>query len=345
MSARRILVVGNFLSAGTHRMYCEDMAERMEARHWGVVRTSNQPKRVRRLADMLHTAWARRSDYDVAHVDVFSGPSFLWAEMVCFELRWLSKPYVLTLRGGNLPEFSRRWPHRTRALLRSAAAITSPSRYLKEAMAALAGDIVELPNALDLTRYPFALRARPNPRLVWLRAFHAVYNPVMAVEVLARVRAAFPHATLVMIGADRGDGSRAAVQRRANELGVRDHLQLVDGVPKSEVARYLAAGDVFLNTTDADNTPVSVLEAMACGLCVVSTNVGGIPYLLTHEHDALLVPSRDPDAMANAIARLLREPELSARLSSTGHTHAGSRNWPHVIERWEDLFARVIANA
>ena len=100
-------------------------------------------------------------------------------------------------------------------------------------------------------------------------------------------------------------------------------------------------GDIFLNTTNVDNTPVSVLEAMACGLCIVTTNVGGIPHLLEHEHDALLVPSDDPAAMAAAVRRILTETGLAARLSHHARAKAERMDWSVVLPQWESLIRAV----
>ena len=71
----------------------------------------------------------------------------------------------------------------------------------------------------------------------------------------------------------------------------------------------LADGDIFLNTSLVDNTPVSILEAMASGMCIVSTNVGGIPYLLKAGHEALLVSPGDPEKMAEAVRQILQDPD------------------------------------
>ena len=150
-----VLVVANFLSAkGLNRGYSEELADRLEARGHRVVRTSSEIGRARRLLDMLATAWRRRRDYAVALVDVFSGPSFVWAEAVAFELRRLGKPYVLTLRGGSLPEFARRWPRRVRQLLQSAVAVTAPSGFLGRGMRAYREDLMVVPNALELDALP-----------------------------------------------------------------------------------------------------------------------------------------------------------------------------------------------
>jgi glycosyltransferase involved in cell wall biosynthesis len=337
-------VVGNFVSRwDPYRGVCEDLAERLAGRGWAVVTASSRPAKLPRLLDMVGTAWRRRHDYDVAQVDVFSGPAFLWAEAVCWTLRRARKPYVLTLHGGTLPRFARRWPGRVRRLLRSAAIVTTPSRYMLEAMTPYRADFVLLPNPLDLPAYPFRERAAPRPRLIWLRAFHETYNPAMAAQVVALLRPDFPDVTLTMIGPDKGDGSRERVARVAAELGVADRVTLGTGVPKGEVPAQLSGGgDIFLNTTNVDNTPVSVLEALACGLCVVSTNVGGIPYLLEDQVDALLVPPADPEAMAVAVRRLLTEPGLAARLSANARRKAEERDWGILVQKWDCLLGDLI---
>ena len=146
-----------------------------------------------------------------------------------------------------------------------------------------------------------------------------------------------------MIGPDRGDGSLQEMKQTAKELGVANRILLPGRISKSEVTEWMSGADIFLNTTHVDNTPISVLEAMACGVCVVSTNVGGIPYLLDHEHDALLVPSDDPVAMATAIRRLLCEPRLSERLSRNARQKVKQFDWSVIFPQWEELLASIIS--
>lgn len=338
----RVLYVGNFFPTGIGaHCLCNDFAERLTGEGWSVVITSRKLGRLARLADMLGTAARRRDEYDVAHVDVFSGPAFIWAEAVCRVLRWLRKPYVLTLHGGGLPVFARRRPRRVRRLLGSAAAVTVPSRYLLEQMKPYAPGLRLYPNPVDLSANEFRLRARPRPRLVWLRAFSSIYNPALAPEVLAALVGEFPDATLLMVGRDKGDGSRQAAEKRAAELGVLDRVSFAGGIPKSQVPEALNGGDIFLNTTDVDNTPVSVLEAMACGLCVVSTDVGGIPYLLEHEQDSLLVSPGRAWMMAAAVRRVLTEPGVAERFSQNARRKAEQFDWSIMLPRWERLLRNV----
>ncbi|MEO8592839.1 MAG: glycosyltransferase family 4 protein [Candidatus Solibacter sp.] len=342
-SVGSVLVVGNFLSASVgNRGVCEDLAERLAAAGWQVTMTSERTGRFARLADMLRTVWARRHSYDVAQVDVYSGPAFFWAGIVCLFLRCLGKPYILTLHGGNLPAFSERWPGMVGSLLASAATVTVPSGYLLERMRRFRADLRLLPNAVDISNYPFRLRESLRPRLVWVRAFHRIYDPSQAVRVIARLLPEFPGVELAMVGPDKKDGSLEAASALAETLNVTTRIQHVGRVAKTEVGQWIDRGDIFLNTSTIDNNPVTLLEAMACGACVVSTNVGGIPYTAEHGVDALLVPPGDTEAMANSVAMLLRRPDMALALSRNARSKAESFDWGSILPEWQSLLATTI---
>lgn len=339
MSRPRVLLVGNFLSRHVAtRTVGEELAERLAAAGWQVSATSGMLPRLPRLLDMQRAIWSR-GPFAVAQVDVYSGAAFLWAEAACWSLGRRHTPYVLTLHGGGLPELARRRPRRVRRLLGGARVVTTPSPYLLTAMTPYRQDLRMLPNPLDLEAYPFAARRRARPHLVWLRAFHRIYNPELAPQVLVRIAAGHPEATLTMIGPDKGDGSLERTRKRAEALGVAGRVTFTGGVPKSDVPGLLGRADVFLNTSDVDNAPVSVTEAMACGLCVVSTDAGGLGDLVADGEDALLVRRDDPVAMAAAVERLLEDPDLAARLSAAARRRAEAHDWSRVLPQWERLFS------
>jgi glycosyltransferase involved in cell wall biosynthesis len=278
----------------------------------------------------------------LAQVDVFSGKAFFWAEAVCKILAVAGKPYILTLHGGNLPTFARKWPRRVRRLLLSAKAVTTPSNYLLEKMAVFRPDIQLLPNPLEVSAYQLRIRHRAQPALVWIRAFHRIYNPILAIKALELLTGEFANVRLVMVGPDKGDGSLQAVQRSLSRLGLLDRVTIQPGVPREYISAWMNKGDIFLNTTQVDNTPVTVMEAMTCGLCVISTNVGGIPYLLQHERDALLVPPDDAHAMAHAVRQVLDSPDLCKWLSVNARRKAEQVDWSVLLPRWERLLTSVV---
>ena len=333
-----LLLIGNFLSGSNRgRTVSEDLAEHLTSSGWKVITASSQVARTRRFFDMLKTSWSRRQEYEVANVDIFSGPAFLWAEGVCRLLRILGKPYVLSLHGGGLPDFAERQPARVRNLLQTASAVTSPSRFLQMELKRYRDDIALLPNSIDLQRYSFRSRSIFRPTLVWLRAFHKIYNPAMAVRAMGVLRESFPGIRLIMAGPDMGDGSLEEARRLCADLGVSDAIEFQGRIPKERVPQWIDQGQIFLNTSHVDNVPVSILEAMASGLPVVSTNVGGIPYLLDDSDTALLVPAKGFEAMAGAVERIVMDAELADSLARNGRDLVESFDWKSVLPRWEDL--------
>ncbi len=346
VKSKRIFFIGSFLSRHyATKALSETVSELLRFRGWDVITASSHPGRLSRLTDMVRQTWNRRKDYDIAHVDVFSGPAFSWAELVTYQLQVLRKPFLLTLRGGKLPAFAERWPNRVRNLLTRANLVTTPSYYLMEELGRFRDDIQYLPNGLDLQGYPFQLREFPEPKMGWLRAFSEVYNPTMAVEVLALLQKSCPDIQLTMFGPHRIVDQLEIVKNLANEKGVLNKIHFPGAVPKVEVPQELQKHDIFINTTRYESFGVAVMEAAALGLPIVTTNVGELPYLWTDGEDALLVPSEDAGAMAGAIKRVLSEPGLAEWLSHNARAKAEGYDWSSILPQWENLIQEVLDSA
>jgi glycosyltransferase involved in cell wall biosynthesis len=228
-----------------------------------------------------------------------------------------------------------------RDCLARATAVIAPSAYLIDSMRPYCRHIRHIPNPIDLNQLPYTPRESAAPRLVWVRAFHRIYNPVLAPRMMKLLVKDFPEATLTMVGGDKGDGSYQETIDEARCLNVSDHILFAGRQKHHRVARFLQEADIFVSTTNYDNTPVSVLEAMGCGLCVVSTAVGGVPWLIEHGFNGLLVPPDDAGAMASALGSILASPALAARLSSGGRKTALRSDWTCVLPQWEKLLAEV----
>lgn len=333
-----VLLVSNFLAGWDgRRTYAEDLARRLQDAGVTVRTSSRVVFPPARLADMVLAAIGGRGGYRIAIIDVYSGRAFLWAEAAAHAARAAGKRVILALHGGRLPEFANRHPGRVARLLAKADLVVAPSPFLRGALRHLRPDIRVVPNAVDLRAYPFRSRGHISPRLVWLRSFHRMYHPGLAVRVLAELRRSHPEATLAMYGPDK-DGSLGHTRRLAEELGVAESVRFPGVVPKERVGEALAGADVFLNTTHVDNTPVSVIEAMACGLCVVSTDAGGVPQLIRDGIHGLLVRPGDAEGMVDAVRRLLNDAELCFRLSTEARARAEEFTWERVLPQWLELF-------
>jgi glycosyltransferase involved in cell wall biosynthesis len=280
-------------------------------------------------------------DVDVVVIDVFSGNSFTMADYGSWlgHRLWRRK-VVLFLHGGNLPVYGPAHRARVERVLRRADQILAPSDFLADVFRGWGFDVHVIPNVLEIEAYAYAPRSHARPALMWMRTFQEDYDPLLAVEVLHRVAAVHPDATLTMGGADHGllDATRA----RAAELGLADQVAFAGFIDEAGKARAFADHDVFLNTNRVDNMPVSVLEAGACGLVPVAAEVGGIPALLTDGVDSRIVPPGDADAMAAAVLDLLADPATFARLSAGARELALRSAWPSVHQRWLEELAVLV---
>lgn len=289
-----------------------------------------------RLIDMLYTVWKNRKGAGLVIIDTYSSKAFWYSYLVALLAKRLRIPYIPFLHGGNFPNRLPEMSPKKLRIFSDAAINISPSIYLKEAFEKYGFKVVYMPNAVHLEQYHFKKRSVLSPHLLWVRAFEKIYNPVMAIEVLNLVKKQFPEATLCMVGKDK-DGTMISAKQRAEALGLSDAVTFTGYMPKAEWLKLSESFDIFFNTTNIDNHPVSVVEAMALGLPVVSTNAGGIPYFITSGENGLLSPVGDTQQMAELIIQLLHAPDLSAKLSEQGRKSVSELDLGVMKQKWWDL--------
>lgn len=331
-----ILYLGNMLSKhGGSVSMIETLAPKL-SEHYQLEAFSNKKNQIFRLWDMLKALWTYRHKTDVVLIDSYSTKAFWYTVAVAFCCRILKIKYIPILRGGDFPNRLQHSIFWCKFVFNHSVANVSPSKYLEEHFTKAGYEVIYIPNFLPIEAYHFKERKMAKPKMLWVRAFHSIYNPVMAIDVLDRLVQHYPDAELCMVGSD-SDGSRALVESRAEELGLTKHLRLTGVLSKKAWTELSSGYDIFINTTDFDNMPVTVIEAMALGLPVVSTNAGGLPYLLNDEHDSLLVEKGSVDEMLNQILRVLEEEALSHKLSSNARKKAQTFDWSNVKPLWLEL--------
>lgn len=316
------------------------LADLFAAEGYEVVCVSSKINRAARLTEIARTLLKGRRNFDVVVLDTYSGMSFITADVVGFLCKVFKLPLIMVLRGGNLPNFIQKHPRWTRKVFNRAKLLVAPSRFLAEEVGKLGYKIPVITNVIDFSRYPFRERSTIAPRLVWMRSFHPIYNPEMAIETLALLRQTEPAATLTMAGADKGLEDK--IKRLAHEKGLADAVRFAGFLDLEKKIKEFSDADVYINTNRVDNMPVSVVEALAFGLPVVATNVGGLPYLIEHGENGLLVADDNAAEMAAAVTKLLHDSDLTKKLSNNGRLLAEQSSWHSVRRVWEKLFAELI---
>lgn len=288
---------------------------------------------------MWWNVWnSRKADYLL--IDTYSTSAFFFAWTSALLAKSLGLRYIPILHGGALPQRARKSPARLTSYLKNAYKVVCPSPYLKEEMRkVIEMDYQVVRNAIDLGDYPFT--SRPNlrksgPNILWVRAFDKIYNPNLAIKVLkALVDKGYEQTQLCMVGPDK-DGSLMEVKRLAEELNVSDKVKITGRLSKYEWITLSEGYDVFINTTNVDNTPVSVIESLALGLPVVSTNVGGIPHILNSGENAILIDPDNVELFTKAILSL-EDTNFYKSLGINGRRMAEGYSWEKVRPQWLHL--------
>ncbi len=333
---KTLLYIGNMLvPQGATISVMEEHGKMLEP-HFKVYYASCKKNKILRLLDMIESLLQRRREADFIIISVYSTLNFYYAWSIALLCRVFRKPYICYLHGGNLPARMSRSPLMSSAIFAFALANVAPSAYLKNAFQQAGYKTILIPNFIQLAQYAFLQRRMLRPRFLWVRSFEKTYHPEMAMQVFAAIQREYPEAQLCMVGTDK-DGSMERCKKLAAELKIAGQVKFMGGLPKSEWIALAKDYDIFISTTHVDNTPVSVMEAMALGLPIVSTNVGGVPFLLTHHETGLLSPDNEIPAMVQNIQSLLNSPVLAEGLSKNARQKAESFDWTAIEKQWLDL--------
>lgn len=297
---------------------------------------SHKRNKLLRLAEMLQALFFRAAKYNLVIIDVYSTTAFYYALICGLICRVKRIKYICVLHGGDLPRRLEQNPYLSRFLFGDAVKLLAPSLYLQQYFNLKNYEVDVIPNPIDLSMYPFRQRRILRPCLLWVRAFDATYNPQMAIHVLEKLLKTYPAACLCMVGPDK-DGSMQGCLDLAKQLGVADQVQMMGLLSKTEWINLAADYDIFINTTNFDNTPITVLEAMALGLPVVSTNAGGIPYLISNNENGILVNKNDVDGMSAAIINLVSNPDYVENLSTTARHDVEKLDVRIIGKQWKEV--------
>lgn len=295
---------------------------------------------VRLLPYLLHL-WRAAGRARVMHILANSGWAwhlFATPAVVIAGLR--NTPVIINYRGGNADPFFARAPQHVLYHLRRAALCVTPSAFLRRVFTAHGLTAEVIPNIIDLSRFvPAAQRPFGDaPRLIVTRNLEAIYDIPTAIHAFAEVRRHFPGARLTVAGS--GPQWRD-LQALVDQLGLQHSVHFAGRIDNAEIPALYAAADCLLNPSTVDNMPISILEAFASGVPVISTCAGGIPDLVEHGVSGVLVPIGDPAAMAHAALQVLKDPSMAAALRAGGLAQVDKYAWPQVRRQWLDAYRRA----
>lgn len=332
----KILYFGNKLSSkGKNISYIELLSANLEKENFKVYSYSDKENIFLRYIEMVIQFLLKCNKVNIVLIDTYSTLNFWYAITISQLARIFKIKYIPILHGGNLPNRLKKNPFLSNIIFKHAFYNIAPSDYLFEAFHTHGfKNTICIENAIIKENYPFKERQKINPNLLWVRAIDSIYNPKMAIEVLSLLKNDFPDARLTMVGPEK-DTKISALQEFAFQKKV--DVTFTGKLSKQEWINIAEAHDIFINTTHFDNTPVSIIEAMCLGLPIVSTNVGGIPKLISNNENGLLVNDNDALEMVNQIKKLLINPTLGKELAQKALIKTATFDWSVVKQKWLEV--------
>jgi L-malate glycosyltransferase len=267
---------------------------------------------------------------DVVHIFSASYASFLLSPLpAALVARILRRPVVLNYHSGEADDHLRKSAIARSAIAR-ADSVVVPSRYLVEVFAALGFNAAAVPNVVDHNRFKFRERYPLQPKILSTRNFEGLYNVACTLRAFKLVQKSWPNAQLTLVGSGPLEGELRAL---VSELQL-EHVTFAGRVAPDRMAEYYADHDIYVQSPNLDNMPVSVLEAYASGLPVVSTEAGGVPAILADGEDGLLAPLDDAPGLAARILLLLEQPGVARDMAHHARARCEQFSWPCVRDQW-----------
>jgi glycosyltransferase involved in cell wall biosynthesis len=294
-----------------------------------------------RLVPYVGRLWRAAGRNNLFHVMANSGWSWhLFAAPAIWVAHFRGVRVVVNYRGGEAETFLRRSAALVRFSMRRTAALVVPSGFLRQVFSRFGMDARIVPNIVDLAKFHPAAVGPAGIHIVIARNLEPLYDIGTGLRAMALLVRRYPDARMSIAGSGP---ERDRLVRLADELGIRSRVNFTGKLDSGEMAELYRSATISLNTALADNMPNSVLEALASGLPVVSTNVGGVPYLVEHDKTAVLVQPGDAAGMAEAMACVIEDRALRGRLVRNGLDFVGGFTWQAVGALWLRTYREALA--
>jgi glycosyltransferase involved in cell wall biosynthesis len=288
---------------------------------------------VKYLFDLL---W-RLPKYDVVHV--FSASYFTFV-YVSISALLLSKLFgvktILNYRSGEAEDFFSRWGKWFLPFVRRFDAVVAPSDYLVDVFAKFDVKARSINNFIAREKYIFRQRTPLRPIFLSNRILEPLYNIDCILRAFQIIQSQYPEAELSV--AHEGI-EKVRLENLSKELNLRN-VRFVGLVPQEKIAELYDSVDIYLNSPNLDCMPGSLIECFASGLPIVSTNAGGIPYIVNDGQTGLLVDCDDHQSLAARAIYLLKNADYAGKIIAAARAESEKYSWENVREKWLALYEK-----
>ena len=248
-----------------------------------------------------------------------------------------NKKTILHYHTGEAEEHLKNWRLSARPTMKKFDEIVVPSQFLVDIFKTFGLQAKAIFNFIDTEQFAFRERKPLRPVFLSNRNFEAYYNVGCVLKAFQLIQKKIPQAELIVAGYGRGEFE---LRKLAKELNL-ERVEFVGRIEQAEMPKIYDQADIFLNASLVDNMPLSVIEAFACGLPVVSSKTGGIPYIVEHEKNGLLVEQNDCEALANEAMRLLQNDNLAQEIILNAVLECEKYKGENVRGEWLSIYRKL----
>jgi glycosyltransferase involved in cell wall biosynthesis len=274
--------------------------------------------------------------------DIVHAQSLISGMPALLSHKLLRTPYVIYGRGSDvyLPDWFTKLT--AKGILKNASTVIALTEHMKDAMQAIySRDVVVVPNGINLNEIAEreAEGGDPGKKILFVGRLHPVKGAQYLLGAMKIIHQKLPEAKLVLVG----DGEeREHLETLTDNLGIRECVEFAGRVPHERVQDYMNQAEVFVLPSLSEGFPVTILEAMACGLPVVATRVGGIPDIIDDDANGYLIDTKNPEQIAEALLKLLQDKQLRKDISENNREGVRRYRWDAVAATLEGVYQKSV---
>ncbi|MDB4790230.1 glycosyltransferase family 4 protein [Akkermansiaceae bacterium] len=337
MKQYRVLIVGNMPFSGKGTSYQgEFLYRRFKADGHLVYKRTKYKNRAIKMLDILFFVLINARKYDIVILKTYSDLSFYIADWTSLLCKILGKKVLFFIQGGKFTDFYQRKPNWCQQVLARGSELLSPSPEIVEHLNQQGIKTQIVPNAMSIDKWPYKERKVATYKLLWVRGFHAIYNPLVVIDAIDLLRRKYPKIHLSMVGPDKGLMQKG--KERIAERKLDSHIDVVGPIPNNELFEWYHKFDIYINSTSYESFGLAVLEAALCGIPILSSKVGALPYLWEEKNEIFFSEEITPEAFRDAIVDVYNDYDKAISIAKKARTKAESYDMDVVSQAWYRKF-------
>lgn len=272
--------------------------------------------------------------FDIFHIHGCSYLGFFPIALGVTVGRLLNKKTIVTYHGGGAEGFFKKYPRFVRFFLLKSNVNIVLSGFLGNIFESYSIPFVVIPNVIEMTTQFFPERDKIRPNYISIRTLDTIYNVECIIRAFTLVQIIYPQASLTILG----DGPCRAELEQLTDVLACKNVQFLGRVDNSTIYNYLTKCDIMVSAPLVDNQPVSILECFNAGLLVISSNVGGVPYMIENGVNGYLFESNNVNDLSEKMVLAVADHEKTMNMTKSAKRALEVYEWRNIRNIIVDIY-------